>query len=118
MFPNMKKKKIRAINQEIDNPSIFYKQFKKSMGMNNNKSYRIPGINYNNHRKKGGHDISDLLYYTSKYGSDGVKAFFAHTTGDMFSDFLVEHYGSFTRNVIEDGLIEFSRKKYRKTRNF
>jgi hypothetical protein len=117
MFPKIKKKRIREINQEIDNPSIFYKQFKKSIGFNNNL-YRIPGINYNNHRKRGGHDMTDLAYYSSKYGRDGVNAWFAHTFEDMFSDFITKNYGSFARNILEDSILEFSRKKYQKTRNF
>ena len=115
MFPNMKKKKIRAINHDIDNPSVFYKQFKKSMI---SKPIKLPGINYDNHRKYGGHDLTDLPYYASKYGSEGVNAWFAHTFEDMFSDFITKNYGSFARNILEDSILEFSRKKYRKTRNF
>jgi hypothetical protein len=117
MFPKMKKKKIRTINQEIDNPSIFYKQYKKSLG-NSSSSYRIPGINYNNHRKSGGHDLTDLAYYGAKYGTEGVNAWFAHTFEDMFSDFVVRNYGSFARNIFEDGILEFSRRKYQKRSRF
>ena len=117
MFPKMKKKKIRDINHEIDNPSIFYKQFRKSMGFNNSL-YRVQGINYNNHRKHGGHDMSDLLYYHAKYGNDGVKAFLGHTFEDMWSDYMLKYFGSFTRNVVEDGILEFSRKKYKTRRHF
>lgn len=115
MLPKMKKKRIREINHEIDNPSPVYKQFKKSF---NGARLRMPGINYNNHRKEGGHDLTDLPYYASKYGSDGVNAWFAHTFEDMFSDFITKNYGSFARNILEDSILEFSRKKYRKTRNF
>lgn len=112
MFPKMKKKRIREINHEIDNPSPFYQQFKKSFG--GTKKIRMAGINYNNHRKDGGHDLTDLPYYASKYGKDGINAWFAHSFEDMFSDYLTRNYGSFARNILEDGILEFSRKKYRK----
>jgi hypothetical protein len=120
MFPKIKKKRIREINQEIDNPSIFYKQFKKSLGNSTTTTYssRIPGINYNNHRKSGGHDMTDLVYYSSKYGRDGVNAWFAHTFEDMFSDFITRNYGSFARNILEDSILEFSRKKYHQRSRF
>jgi len=114
-MPNTKKKRIRQINREIDNPSPFYKQYRRRTGVNNNNMLKIPGINYHNHRKKGGHDFSDGIYITAKYGQEGFNIWMNHLAQDMMSDYTLKNFGSFTRNIIEDSIQEFSRPKYRKT---
>jgi hypothetical protein len=116
-MPRTKKKLIRKINQEIDNPSPFYKQFKKHLGLNSPK-FEIPGLTYYNHRKKAGHDMTDGIYYMAKYGQEGFNAWLNHQAQDMISDFMVKNYGSFARNIFEDSILEFSRPKYRKSRYF
>lgn len=113
-MPHTKKKIIRKINQEIDNPSPFYKNFKKNLGI----KMDMPGMTYYNHRKKGGHDMSDGIYFAAKYGQQGFEAWLNHQAQDMFSDFMTKNYGSFVRNVVEDSILEFSRPKYRKPRYF
>ena len=112
-MPNTKKKRIREINHEIDNPSPFYRQFRKRTGLNNNTTTKIPGLTYYNHRRKGGHDISDGIYFSAKYGQEGFNIWMNHVAQDMMSDMITKRYGSFTRNLIEDSIQEFSRPKYR-----
>lgn len=116
-MPNTKKKRIREINHEIDNPSPFYKHFKKRMGLDSEK-LRMPGLTYYPHRKRGGHDWSDAIYLTAKYGQEGFEAYLNHTTWDMISDSWVKNYGSWSRNMVEDTLQEFSRPKYRQPKYF
>lgn len=112
-MPNTKKKLIRKINREIDSPGIFYKTFKKKMGLTSPK-YRIPGITYYGHRQKAGHDFTDMIYFGAKYGQEGINAWMNHQAQDMISDFIVKRHGSFARNILEDSFLEFSRPKYRK----
>lgn len=113
-MPKTKKKIIRKINHEIDNPNPFYKKFKKSTGLKT-ELFRLPGINYNNHRKAG-HDWTDAIYFTAKYGQEGFEAWMNHQAQDMFSDMMLKQYGSFARNIFEDSILEFSKAKYRNFR--
>ena len=113
-MPRTKKKLIRAINHEIDNPSPFYKQFRRRTGLNANNSMKVPGLTYYSHRRKGGHDMSDGIYFAAKYGQEGFNIWMNHQAQDMFSDMMTRNFGSFTRNIIEDSIQEFSRPKYRK----
>ena len=117
-MPNTKKKRIREINHEIDSPSPGYREFKKRLGLNNSTYNRFPGINYKNHRSKGGHDFSDAIYLTAKYGQEGFEAYLNHLGWDMISDSWVKNYGSWSRNMAEDTFLELSRPKYRKPRYF
>ena len=117
-MPNVKKKRIREINHEIDNPNPYYKQFRKRLGLNDNPYVKVPGLKYYSHRRKGGHDFSDGIYFAAKYGQEGFNIWLNHQAQDMFSDLLTKNYGSFTRNIIEDSIQEFSRPKYRKSRYF
>ena len=113
-MPNTKKKLIRTINHEIDNPSPFYKQFRRRTGLNNNNMMKVPGLTYYSHRRKGGHDFSDGIYFAAKYGQEGFNIWMNHQAQDMFSDMMTRNFGSFTRNLIEDSIQEYSRPKYRK----
>jgi len=114
-MPNTKKKLLRQINREIDNPSPIYRMYKKYVFKNRNLR-PIPGLNVKNHRQKGGHSMEDGLYFLTKYGHEGFLAWMNHMLQDQMSDNLLRNYGSFTRNIIEDSIQEFSRPKYRKNR--
>lgn len=112
-MPYTKKKKIRQINRDIDSPSPIYKKFKKMTGLRG-KAYEIPGLTYYNHRQNGGHDMTDAIYYTSKYGQEGFNVWLNHIAGDMLRDYWVKNYGSYFANIAEATFLEFSRPKYRK----
>ena len=58
------------------------------------------------------------VYLTFKYGQEGFEAWLNHEAQDMFSDFITTNVGSFTRNLLEDSILEFSRLKYRKNKYF
>jgi hypothetical protein len=117
MMPNTKKKRLRQINREIDNPSPIYRMYKKYL-YRNRKLSPIPGMNMDNHRKKGGHNMEDGFYFYLKYGHEGFQAWMNHMIQDRISDSLLKNYGSYTRNIIEDSILEFSRPKYRKAKKF
>ena len=84
------------------------------MGFDKTDIYHLPGIHYYPHRRKGGHDFTDAIYFTAKYGQTGFEAWLNHQAQDMLSDFITQRYGSFARNILEDSIMEFSRPKYRK----
>lgn len=115
-MPNMQLKRINLINKEIDNPSPMYKMFKRYM--NKRKMLTpIPGMNYANHRQKGGHNWEDGMYFMWKYGPEGYLAWVNHQAQDVVRDNLIKHHGSYVANIVEDTLAEFSRPKYGKMRN-
>ena len=58
------------------------------------------------------------VYLTSKYDQEGFETWLNHEAQDMFSDFITTNVGSFTRNLLEDSILEFSRLKYRKNKYF
>lgn len=115
IMPTTKKKLLRKINHEIDNPSPLYRMYKKYI-TKNRRLTPIPGMNMVHHREKGGHHMEDAFYFSARYGRDGLMAWMNHMAQDRLSDMLLKNYGSFTRNIIEDGILEFSRPKYRKNR--
>lgn len=113
-MPRTKKKLIRKVNYEIDNPSPFYKQFKRRLGLNQTGFFDVPYLHYYPHRRRGGHDFTDAIYFASKYGQEGFEVWLNHTAQDMMSDTLVQNHGSFIRNIIEDTISEYNRPKYRR----
>jgi|SRR5215211_221207 len=114
-MPNMKKKRLRQINHEIDNGSPMYRLYKKYV-FKNRKLSPVFGLNVKNHRQKGGHNMEDGVYFLTKYGHEGFMTWMNHMAQDRLSDMLLQNYGSFARNIIEDSILEFSRPKYRKRR--
>lgn len=112
-LPKTKKKLIRQIHHEIDNPNPFIKKFHKLMGKNNNY-FNLPFLNYYPHRKEGGHNFLDGLYFASKYGQEGFNIWMNHQAQDMVRDLTNKATGSsFAANIIEDILIEANRKRNR-----
>lgn len=110
-LPKYKKKIIRQVNREIDNPSPFMKQYRKRLGFNKLSSNRIPGMIYYPHRRMGGHDFIDGVYFYNKYGQAGFDAWLNHTGWDMFRDNWVKSYGSDGMNFMEDAIVAQNRRK-------
>lgn len=111
-YPHLKRKKIREINHDIDNPSKAYTKMMKSLGLGNQNNFgRLPNMNYVGHRNMGGHKIEDLPYLVAKHGPEAIDVWGDHMAWDILKDTITKTHGRFIGNLFEDILIELNSRK-------